>query len=151
MADTVTQHIIVGAGVSQVYQAWANFENFPSFMHYIKQVTRRDDRLSHWVMEGPLGKKVEWDAETTRLEPNQRIAWSSKQNSPLKTSGQVTFIPLGQNETDITVSMHYEPPAGWAGDVVADLLGDPEGKLAADLRNFKGFIEAVPERTNRPK
>ncbi len=151
MAGTVTKHIIVRANVSQAFQAWANFENFPYFMHYIKRVTRLDDGLSHWVMEGPLGRRVEWDAETTRMEPNQRIAWNSKQNSPLKTSGQVTFTPLGDNETDIMVTLHYDPPAGLAGDVVAELFGDPEGKLEADLKNFKSYIEDMPERTNRPK
>jgi uncharacterized membrane protein len=151
MADTVTKHIIVKASIEQAYQAWEDFENFPQFMHYIHSVKKLDGTTSHWVMEGPLGRRVEWDAETTRLEPNKRIAWNSKQNSSLKTSGQVTFNPLSNNETDITVSLHYDPPAGLAGDLVADLFGDPEGKLAADLRNFKAYIEGMPERTNRAK
>src|SRR5690242_1526311 len=128
MADTVTQHVIVKASVDQAYQAWVNFENFPQFMHYIHSVKKLDEKTSHWVMKGPLGRRVEWDAETTRLEPNKRIAWNSKANSPLKTSGQVTFNSLSNNETDITVSLHYDPPAGLAGDLVADLFGDPEGK-----------------------
>ncbi len=151
MADTVTQHVIVKASVDQAYQAWADFENFPHFMHYIQSVTKMDAKTSHWVMQGPLGRRVEWDAETTRLEPNQRIAWNSKQNSALKTSGQVTFTPLGQNETDITVSLHYDPPAGLAGDVVAELLDNPGAKLSEDLRNFKAYIEGMPERTHRPR
>ncbi len=150
MADTVTQHVIVKASVDQAYQAWANFENFPQFMHYIQSVTKMDEKTSHWVMRGPLGRRVEWDAETTRLEPNQRIAWNSKQNSSLKTSGQVTFTPLGKDETDITVSLHYDPPAGLAGDVVADLFGEPEKKLSTDLRNFKKYIEGMPEGANSP-
>jgi uncharacterized membrane protein len=151
MADTVTRHIIVKANVDQAYQVWSNFENFPQFMRYIKSVTRTDSSNSHWVMEGPLGRLVEGDAETTRLEPNQRIAWNSKQNSALKTSGQVTFMPLGDQETDITVSLHYDPPAGWTCDLVTDLFGDPEGKLFADLQNLKAFIEGMPERVHHAK
>jgi uncharacterized membrane protein len=151
MADTVTQHMIVKASVDQAYQAWADFENFPRFMRYIQSVTKVDASTSHWVMEGPLGRKVEWDAETTRLETNQRIAWNSKRNSPLKTSGQVTFTPLGTQETDITVSLHYDPPAGWAGDLVAELFGDPQGKLSTDLQNFKAYLEGMPERIHRDR
>ncbi len=151
MADQVTRNIIVKAPVEAAFQAWANFENFPSFMHYIKSVALIGDRTSHWVMQGPLGREVEWDAEVTRFEPNKRIAWNSKQNSPLKTSGQVLFNPLPNEETDITITLHYDPPKGMAVDVVAALFGNPEGKLEADLRNFKAYIEGDTSRTNRPK
>ena len=33
MAEQVTRTIIVSASVSEVYDIWANFENFPRFMH----------------------------------------------------------------------------------------------------------------------
>src|SRR5688572_32393150 len=81
MADQTTKTIIVGCAVGDVYETWANFENFPSFMKHVKSVTRTGDKMSHWVVEGPLGKSVEWDAETTRLEKNKRIAWNSKEGS----------------------------------------------------------------------
>ncbi len=150
MADKITREIIVKGDPQDVFNTWANFENFPMFMHYIKAVAMTGDRTSHWVMEGPLGKRIEWDAETTTFEPFTRIGWNSKQLSDLKTSGQVTFNPLPHGETQITVTLHYDPPAGWAGDLVADLFGNPEGKLEADLRNFKAYIEGMPERTRRP-
>lgn len=149
MVDQVSKMIIVKADVNTAFEAWANFENFPHFMHYIKSVTRTGDNSSHWVMKGPVGTQVEWDAETTRMEPGQRIAWNSKHNSALKTSGQVTFTPLPHDETQITVTLHYEPPAGWPGDVVTSLFGDPEGKLEADLNNFKNYIEGQVHSTNQ--
>jgi len=149
MPEKITQEIIVKADPQDAFNAWANFENFPKFMRYIKAVVMIDERTSHWVMEGPLGRRVEWDAETTTMEPFSRIAWNSKQLSDMKTSGQVTFSPLSHGETQITVTLHYDPPAGWAGDVIAELFGNPEGKLNADLRNFKAYIEGMPERTRR--
>lgn len=151
MADQVTKSIIVKADPQKVYDAWANFENFPMFMHYIKSVTRMGDNTSHWKMEGPLGIHAEWDAETTRMEPGQRIAWNSKQNSSLKTSGQVTFTPLPQGETQVTATVLYDPPAGWPGEVVTDMFGDPGGKLEADLLNFKNYIEGRVDQTNQKK
>src|SRR5512134_2455242 len=140
MSEQIVKSIIVKGAVSDLYHIWSSFENFPIFMEHIKSVTRVDDRLSHWVMQGPLGTRVEWDAETTRMEPDRRIAWSSKDNSELKTSGQVTFKELGANETEVTVMLHYDPPAGMVGEVVAQLFGNPEGRLAEDLRRFKEYV-----------
>lgn len=148
MADQITRTIIVKAPAEAAYRAWENFENFPLFMTYIKSVHMTGDRTSHWVMQGLLGKKLEWDAETTRLEPGKRIAWNSKRDSSLKTSGQVTFNQLPDGDTEVTVTLHYDPPAGWAGDLVAELFGNPEKKLEADLGNFKAYIEGMPDRTH---
>ena len=67
MAERVTKGIIVKASVEDAYALWENFENFPHFMKNIRSVTRPGPKSSHWVMSGPLGRDVEWDAETTRL------------------------------------------------------------------------------------
>lgn len=147
MANQVTKSIIVRGNISDIYDRWANFETFPHFMKHIKSVKKTGGRTSHWVMEGPLGITLEWDAETTRLEENKRIAWSSKdqtQEGNIKTSGQVTFNALSPEETEITVTLQYVPPAGLPGEVVAELFGDPEGKLVNDLRDFKAQVEGIP-------
>jgi len=146
MSNQVTASITVLDNVADLYRWWANFENFPRFMEHIKSVHKTGERTSHWVMQGPLGVDVSWDAETTRLDENERIAWNSKDNGPLKTSGQVVFKPIGSNETEITVTLHYDPPAGAAGEVVAALLANPEGRLKDDLERFKVFIESTSTR-----
>jgi uncharacterized membrane protein len=135
-----TKSIIVKAPIDAVYGAWANFENFPNFMQHICTVTKTGDRSSHWVMEGPLNSRIEWDAETTRLEENKRVAWSST-DGDIKTSGQVTFNELPGDEVEVTVMLRYVPPGGAVGDLVASLFADPEGKLEEDLYNFKRYIE----------
>jgi uncharacterized membrane protein len=147
VSDKITKSTIVKRPVAELYQLWANFENFPYFMENIKSVTRSGDRLSHWVMEGPLGAKVEWDAETTLLEENKRIAWNSKDMSPVATSGQVTFNALPNGETEVTVSMHYDPPAGMVGDVAAKFFGNLDKRVEEDLKNFKRYAEGQTERT----
>lgn len=134
------KNIIVKAPLADTYQAWANFENFPNFMQHIRSVTKTGERTSHWVMDGPLHSRLEWNAETTRLDENSRIAWSSI-DGDIKTSGQVTFNALTNDEVEVTVMLRYIPPAGIAGDLFATLFTDPEGKLEEDLRNFKHFIE----------
>jgi len=143
MADQVTRDIIVKANIDDVYTIWANFENFPRFMTYIKSITKTGERTSHWVMEGPLGKDLEWDADTTTLEPNKRIAWNSRDGGDIKTSGQVTFNELAQGQTEITVMLQYVPPAGKLGEFVANLFSDPDKRLDEDLRNFKAYAEQL--------
>lgn len=141
-----TKNIIVKAPIDAVYEAWANFENFPNFMQHICTVTKTGDRSSHWVMEGPLNSRIEWDAETTCLEENKRVAWSST-NGDIKTSGQVTFNQLSAEEVEVTVMLRYIPPGGVVGDLVASLFADPEGKLTEDLYNFKRYIEKTENAT----
>jgi uncharacterized membrane protein len=145
MADSITKSLIVKGNISDVYNIWANFENFSKFMKHIKSVTKQGRDASHWVMQGPLGVKIEWDAKITRMEDNRRIAWNSV-DSDTKTSGQVTFQRLSDGETQITVMLHYDPPAGLTGEVLAELFGDPEGRLTEDLQNFKTYVESTSER-----
>jgi uncharacterized membrane protein len=146
MSNQVTQDLTVLGALPDIYRMWENFENFPIFMQNIKSVKKTGDRTSHWVMQGPLGTEVAWDAETTRLEENQRIAWNSKDNSTIKTSGQVVFTELSQNETNISVTLNYDPPAGAAGEALAELLANPEGRLKDDLQRFKEFVEKTSTR-----
>jgi len=148
MSKQITKSIIVKADVPDVYELWANFENFPHFMRNIKSVRKTGDKTSEWTMSGPLGTKLTWNAELTRVEENKRIGWSTKDNNGLvTTSGQVTFNDLSLEETEVTVILQYALPAGKAGEAVAELLANPEKQLEEDLRNFKAFAEGMYDRT----
>jgi uncharacterized membrane protein len=141
MADQTTKTIIVGSDIGTAYETWANFENFPRFMKDVKSVTRTGDRMSHWVVDGPFGKQVEWDAETTRLDKNTRIAWNSKETSDIKTSGQVTFNDLGKGQTEVTVTLQWVVPASKGGETLMGLFANPAKRLEEDLLSFKHYVE----------
>lgn len=145
MTEKITHSIVVRAAIDDLFHIWSNFEAFPHFMKHIKTVRKLDERTSQWVMQGPLGATLEWEAETTRREPNQAIAWNSKDNSAVTTSGQVTFRELGPNETEVNLVMTYDPPAGLAGEL-ATLLSNPQNMVKEDLRRFKEYVESTPER-----
>jgi uncharacterized membrane protein len=147
MSNRVTQSVIVQRPAPELFALWANFENFPNFMKNIAAVTMTGDKVSHWVMDGPLGTKVEWDAETTLWEQNSRIGWNSKDRSPVTTSGQVSFKQLNDRETEVTVMMHYDPPAGMVGEVASKFFGSLDKRVEEDLRNFKAYAEGMSERT----
>jgi uncharacterized membrane protein len=143
--NQITETIIVQGKAADLYELWADFENFPKFVTRIKSVEKTGEHSSHWVMEGPSGMSIEWDAETTRLERNKRIAWSST-GGDIKTSGQVTFNPLPQHETEVTVTLHYVLPNHPDQSAIAELFKDVKEDLQRDLRNFKAYAEGMFDR-----
>ncbi len=145
MANRVTESIIIQENVGDVYNLWANFEHFPQFMKYVKSVHSSGNK-SEWQVTGPLGRSLTWEAEMTRQEPNRRIAWSSKdKEGSITTSGQVTFNPISNKETEVTVVLQVTPPAK-IGDALARLFNQPHQQLEEDLRNFKQYAEGMHDR-----
>lgn len=145
MTNQITKTIIVNASPRHAYTLWSDFTQFPRFMNHVKSVTNTGERTSHWVVDGPLGSNVDWNAELTRMEPFSRIAWNTKNNEgTITTSGQVTFNELATGQTEVTVTMDYSTPGGKAGEWVAKMLANPEESVQEDLRRFKEFIETQP-------
>ena len=136
-----TRSIIVKGSAAELYHLWADLESFPRFMKHVKSVTSTGDQTTHWVVEGPLGKTIEWDAETTRMEEGKRLAWNSKEGSDVKTSGQVVFTELPHDETQVTVTLMVVPQGTLAG-AAAGLFGKLDLTLEEDLRSFKAYAEA---------
>ncbi len=146
MSDQIEHKTVVLATLSDVFNLWANFENFPLFMPRLKSVTKTSDTTSHWVMEGPLGRELEWDAETTEIVPNQRIAWHSRPGSTVTTSGQVSFREVGPNSTEVAVRMGYDIGGGPVVETAAAVLSNPDDVVQESLRRFKEHIENTAER-----
>jgi uncharacterized membrane protein len=65
------------------------------------------------------------------------VAWRS--TSGAKNAGQVTFQPLGDNMTRVTLELDVEPEG--AVESAGDALGFVERQAEGDLRRFKEFIE----------
>lgn len=136
----VRKSIQINAPVEEVFGLWSNFENFSRFMSNIDSI-RSDGERSHWVVKGPAGSKVEFDAITTQMIPNELVTWETTPDSMVKHSGQVRFRE-SQGGTQVNVSMAYTPPAGAAGHVVATLFGkDPKSEMDADLARMKSLLE----------
>jgi uncharacterized membrane protein len=79
---------------------------------------------------------VEWDAEITEDVPNQRIAWRSVGDADVDNAGAVRFDDRG-GRTNIEVSLGYNPPGGKAGELVAELVKDPDKQVQRAVENFR--------------
>src|SRR4051794_25068784 len=128
----------------QVYQFWRQLDNLPHFMRHLISVTRVDEKKWHWEAQGPMDKKVEWDAELINEIPNELIAWKSLEGSDVDSAGSVHFKDApGGRGTEIRVELQYNPPAGVVGAYLARPFGrEPEQEIAADLGRLKQFLEA---------
>lgn len=140
----VTQTFTINKSPEECYRFWRDFTNLPRIMTHLERVTDMGDgRKSHWVVKAPaiVGGTVEWDAEITDDQPNQRIAWRSLEGSDVDNAGAVSFeqSPRG---TVARVEMRYVTPAGRIGSWISTLLGEnPDRVIREDLRNFKRIME----------
>lgn len=138
----IDRTVLIARPAAELYRFWRQFDTLPRFMDNLESVTLLDGRRSHWVAKGPLGARVEWDAEVHNEIPNELIAWRSLPGSEVDQAGSVHFMPAAEG-TEVRVVLRYAAPAGKVGDTVARLLGDdPSQQIADDLRRFKQVMEA---------
>jgi len=139
----VERSVLVDRSPKDLFRFWRNFTNLPRFMDNLEAVTILDEDRSHWVAKGPAGTRVEWDATIHNEIEFELIAWRSLPGADVDQAGSVHFVPAGGGMTEVRVVLHYRPPAGKVGDVVAKLFGeDPARQIANDLRRFKQVVEA---------
>jgi len=138
----VRKSITINKSPEEIYRFWRNFENLPRFMSHLESV-RIDERRSHWMVKGPAGSRVEWDAELVEDLPNQLIRWRSLPGADVDNSGVVTFErATGGRGTTVTVELEYKPPGGVFGATLAKLLGQaPEKQVPVDLMQLRQVLE----------
>ena len=141
MAQRVHESIEVEAPRDDIFRYWSNFENFSTFMSNVEDVRMSAQDTSHWRVKGPLGMSVEFDAKTTEMDPNRGIGWNTV-DGEVMTSGEVRFEETAPGRTQVEVTMNYaDPPGGVVGEVVANVLSNPERNLKEDLENFARIVE----------
>jgi uncharacterized membrane protein len=134
--------IHIGASRETVWGLWSNYENFPHFMSNVQKVQDLGNGRSHWVVNGPAGTVVEWDAVVTESTRPEVLAWKSEPGSPVQHQGKIHFDP-DNDGTRVHVQMDYTPPAGVIGHAVASLFnGDPKKQMDEDMMRMKAFIES---------
>jgi uncharacterized membrane protein len=135
--SVIIKSIEVNVPVKTAYNQWTQFEEFPKFMEGVEQVKQIDDKRIHWKANIG-GKTEEWDAEITEQIPDQRVAWTSKGGA--MNAGLVTFSPLADAKSKLTLEMEYVPNG--AVEKTGDALGLITQRIEGDLNRFKDFIES---------
>jgi uncharacterized membrane protein len=137
----VEKSITIGKSPQELYGFWRQFENLPRFMRNLESVKPVGLNRWHWVAKGPLGSKVEWDAEIYNEKPNELIAWRSLEGADITNAGSVHFIPSGRG-TQVKVNLNYNATGGKVSAIVAKLFGQEPGQMIEeDLRRLKQVLE----------
>ncbi len=137
----VQKTININASVERVFELWSNYRYFPHFMSAVREVRDLGNGRSHWVVAGPAGMPVEWDAVLTEYIPDGVLAWKSEPNAAVQHAGIIRFEPHPDGTTRVHVRLSYNPPAGVTGHAIATLFGaNPKQCMDADLMRMKVFI-----------
>jgi uncharacterized membrane protein len=130
----------VDVPIDQAFAFWDDFENFPKFMHHVREVRRTNNPAHwHWTVSGPAeATPIEFDAIVTQRIPNQVLGWKTSRRSVVGHAGLVRFDALGPNRTRIQIQLSYNPPGGALAHGVLALFGaDPKSRLDEDMVRMK--------------
>ena len=152
MADRFQSSIELNVSTREAYSYWRKFESFPRFMDHVRSVQDLGSNQLHWIVDGPMGKSIEFDAAINGDEPGKLISWHSLTHASVHNpavahqdvgvQGAVTFDEIGANNSRITVTMQYETPAGPIGELVAKIFSNPQRMVEEDLKKFKQLVES---------
>ncbi|HET7454171.1 MAG TPA: SRPBCC family protein [Solirubrobacterales bacterium] len=139
----IQQSVDVAVPISEAYDQWTRFEDWPKFMHRVDSVQQVDDSTVEFSTK-VWGVTKQFEAEIVEQRPDERIEWHTEEG--LAHSGVVTFHKLAPRLTRIEVSMDVKP----------DSLLEKAGRgmrftkraVRGDLHRFKAFVE-MEEDTER--
>jgi len=142
----------INAPISDLYDFWANPENYPKVFSHITAIERLGENLYRWTVTGPAGVPIHWEGRITRAIPNTIVEWRSLPGSTVGNFGIARFDPHYDASTRVHVRMFYRPPAGILGRFLAGLLGsDPRKVLQQDLKRLKQRFENEENLINKLK
>lgn len=132
----IQQAVDVAVPISEAYDHWIEYEEWPKFMHRVDSAQQIDDSTVSFSTK-VWGITKQFEAEIDEKRREERIEWHTDQG--LAHSGVVTFHKLAPRLTRIEVSMDVKP----------DSLLEKAGRgmrftkraVRGDLHRFKAFVE----------
>lgn len=140
----VVRAVTIRKPAAELYEFWRDLPNLVKVINHPVTITTTGTEESHWVVSAPGGKSVEWDAVIVNDQPGRLIAWRSRDGAEVENAGSVRFEDApGDEGTEVTVALEYNPPGGKLGAAIAKLTRDSAGSQVYDaLRRFKALMEA---------
>ncbi|MFI9580519.1 SRPBCC family protein [Streptomyces sp. NPDC052236] len=103
----IVEQIDVGLPVSDAYNQWTQFEDFPNFMKKVEDVGRESETETNWKAQIFLSHR-KWKATVIKQVPDELIVWESKGDKG-HVDGAVTFHEVGPHLTRILLVLQYHP------------------------------------------
>lgn len=132
----VQESVDVAVPLSQAYNQWTQFKEFPRFMSGVESVSQIDDTTVQFKTD-IAGVRRDFKARIMDQVPDERIHWESVEGP--QNSGTISFEPISATETRVTVNLTWEPET--AVERVGASLHLDDRQVKHDLQRFKEFIE----------
>jgi uncharacterized membrane protein len=131
----VQQDIDIGVPIQAVYKHWTQFEEWPSFMHRLENVSQEDKK--HLTFKTKMwGFSREFKAEIVDQRPEERIKWEVTEG--VQHTGVVTFHEIGPRLTRVEVNIDVQP--GSLLEKAARGMRHVKRAVRADLARFKAYV-----------
>ncbi|KAB8196760.1 BON domain-containing protein [Nonomuraea phyllanthi] len=142
-AVDVTSAIEIDVPVDAIWSLVSDYSVFSRIMPDVQEVRRSPDgQLSHWVITGPAGAPIRFDATETRREEGKEIAWKTTEGQLIAHTGALRLTEQANGRTRVQVHLTYNPVAGATGHAIARLIGaNPARRLQQDLVRLKEHAE----------
>lgn len=138
----INKHVIIHAPLQRVFQFFRQYEQFPHFMRNVFDVRTIEEDRVRWIVRGPVGTHVSWQAEEVSVEENDSIQWKSTEGALVPQIGKLEFHPEDQDTTRVILTMSYNPPLGYIGHAIARLTRcDPKTLFDEDFARAKTYLE----------
>jgi uncharacterized membrane protein len=118
------------------YQAWTQFEEFPSFMKKVENVEQQEDQTVEWKAQ-IFWSHRSWTAEIVDQVPNERIVWRSKGEKG-HVDGAVTFHELTPDLTRMLINLEYYPQGLF--ERTGNLWRAQGRRVRLELKFFRRYI-----------
>jgi uncharacterized membrane protein len=139
----IDENVTISCSARELYDRWTDLRQLPRYLRYVKSVTETVPGVTHWMVEAPNGRMLEWDAEIIEKRPGELIAWHTVRCSAIEHTGSVHFREVPGRGTEMQLKLRFVPPGGAAGFALARLLQRLEARgIAEELRRFKSITEA---------
>ncbi|MEU6717386.1 SRPBCC family protein [Nonomuraea sp. NPDC046802] len=103
----IVEWIDVAAPIRIAYNAWTQFEDFPSYMKKVESVEQESEEQISWKAQIFFSHRT-WESHIIEQVPDQRIIWRSK-GAKGYVDGAVTFHALTPDLTRILLVLEYHP------------------------------------------
>lgn len=136
--------ITLNGSPEELYRLWRDPQTLPQVMGHFATVTAEAEDRAHWVVNGPVKTRLQWDSQIVQEEPGQSLRWYSTKGAKIPNGGSIKFAPAtGGRGTVATLEVDFHPPGGSFGKGAAKVLGIVPKVLAVKaLRRFKALAEA---------
>jgi uncharacterized membrane protein len=131
----VQQAIDIGIPVTEAYNHFTQFEEWPKFMHRVQSVSQDDETHLKFKTKIWLFSR-EFTAEIEEQRPDERIQWNVTEG--ITHHGVATFHELAPRLTRVEINVDVEP----SGLIEKSARGMRHVKRAirADLHRFKAYV-----------